>query len=340
MARIVCGFGSSHGPLLATPPERWDLRAADDRNNPEHPFRGGVYTFPELVALRAGEKDFRKEMEIGSKRGHHERNNRALERLASKLAEVAPDIVVVVGDDQHEWFYDDIQPSFTVYCADQVINAATDPDYLKTKSPGIAIAMAASHPPQDQAYPVPADLARAIIHRAIADEFDVAISAKQRENAKGPISVGHAVGFIYRQILKDCPIPVVPILLNTYFEPNQPTAKRCYQFGQSIGRAITGWGGANANKRIAICASGGISHFVIDEEFDQRILTAIKNRDTKTIFGQPENMFRSGTSETKNWITVAGILSETDLTMNLIDYVPSYRSEGGTGCGMAFAVWE
>jgi 3-O-methylgallate 3,4-dioxygenase len=51
-------------------------------------------------------------------------------------------------------------------------------------------------------------------------------------------------------------------------------------------------------------------------------------------------MFRSGTSETKNWITVAGILSDTNLQMKLIDYVPSCRSEGGTGCGMAFAIWE
>jgi hypothetical protein len=135
-------------------------------------------------------------------------------------------------------------------------------------------------------------------------------------------------------------VPVIPILLNTYFPPNRPTAKRCYQFGQSIGRAIAGWNGANANKRVAICASGGISHFVVDEDFDTRMLTAIKNRDTKTIFAEPENMFLSGTSETKNWITAAGILSGTDLKMNLIDYVPSCRSEAGTGCGMAFATWE
>ena len=91
---------------------------------------------------------------------------------------------------------------------------------------------------------------------------------------------------------------------------------------------------------MAVCASGGISHFVVDEDFDNRMLTALKNRDTKTIFAEPENMFLSGTSETKNWITVAGILSETDLQMNLIDYVPSCRSEAGTGCGMAFATWE
>jgi hypothetical protein len=260
--------------------------------------------------------------------------------LADKIEKVAPDIVVVVGDDQHEWFFDDIQPTFSIFCADQLVNAAIDPEIFKTKSPGIQLAMSASHPPEDQTYPVPADLASAIIDQAINDEFDISVSAKQRSDTRGVIGVGHAVGFIYRRILKDRPIPVVPILLNTYFPPNRPTAKRCYQFGQSIGRAIVGWNGANASKRVAICASGGISHFVIDEDFDTRMLTSIKNQDTATIFAEPENMFRSGTSETKNWITVAGILSQTNLQMNLIDYVPSCRSEGGTGCGMAFATWE
>ena len=50
-------------------------------------------------------------------------------------------------------------------------------------------------------------------------------------------------------------------------------------------------------------------------------------------------MFRSGTSETKNWIAVAGILSGTDLEMDLLDYVPCYRTEAGTGNAMAFATW-
>lgn len=340
MAKIIYGFGSSHGPLLSTPPERWDLRAEDDRKNPSHPFRGGIYSFAELVELRRPEKDFAREAGLDMRRARHERNQRAMDRLGQKFAEIDPDIVVVVGDDQHEWFFDDVQPSFTIYCGDQVVNAAIDPEKMKTKSPGIALAMSASHPPEDQTYPVPAALAHAIIEQVVADEFDVAISAQQRSNARGLIGVGHAVGFIYRRILKDRPVPVVPILLNTYFPPNQPSPKRCYEFGQSIGRAIAGWNGANAEKRVAICASGGISHFVIDEEFDTRMLTAIKQRDARTLCAEPGAMFRSGTSETKNWITVAGILSETELAMTLVDYVPSYRSEGGTGCGMAFATWE
>ena len=69
----------------------------------------------------------------------------------------------------------------------------------------------------------------------------------------------------------------------------------------------------NSPIRGAICASGGISHFVVDEDFDGRMLNAIRDRDTATLFAEPENMFQSGTSETKNWITVAGILSERDI---------------------------
>ena len=250
MAKIVWGLGCSHGPLLSTPPEKWDLRADDDRKNPDHPFRGRSYTFPELVEARRGERDFEKEMSIETRRERNERNQRAMDRLGQKLAEVNPDIVVVVGDDQHEWFHQDIQPSFSVFCADEVINTKIDPEEIKTKSPGIAIARSAHHPPEDQSYPVPSSLAHAIIDQAIDDEFDVAISAEQPRNKRGIISVGHAVGFIYRRILKDRPVPVVPILLNTYFPPNQPTAKRCYQFGESIGRAISGW----SNRGTAACS--------------------------------------------------------------------------------------
>ena len=340
MANIVFGFGSSHGPLLSTQPEKWDLRAAADRENPALEFRGGKYTFPDLVAARKGEKHFHKEIEIEVRTERHQRNQRAMDRLGQKLAEVNPDVIVVVGDDQHEWFHDDIQPSFSIYNAPQVVNTGLDVEKMKTMQPGLAISMAANHPPEDHVYPVEKSLADEIIGQVMEDEFDIAVSSEQPSDTKGMIGVGHAVGFIYRRILKDRPVPVVPILLNTFFPPNQPTAKRCYNFGQSIGRGIQKWNGANKNKRVAVCASGGISHFVVDEDFDHRMLTAIKERDTKTIFAEPDNYFRSGTSETKHWICAAGILSSTNLQMNLIDYVPCYRSEAGTGSGMGYATWE
>ena len=83
-----------------------------------------------------------------------------------------------------------------------------------------------------------------------------------------------------------------------------------------------------------------MSHFVVNEAFDHAVLDAMLAGDAAAFTSLPENMFESGTSEIKNWIAVAGAMSETGLKMTLIDYVPCYRSEAGTGSGMAFAYWR
>ena len=49
MADIVLGMGASHGPLLSTPPEQWDLRAKADRENKSHWFRGKTYDYESLA---------------------------------------------------------------------------------------------------------------------------------------------------------------------------------------------------------------------------------------------------------------------------------------------------
>ena len=53
MAEIVLGIGTSHGPLLSTPPEKWDLRAQADRLNKQHYFRGKSYDYESLLKERA-----------------------------------------------------------------------------------------------------------------------------------------------------------------------------------------------------------------------------------------------------------------------------------------------
>jgi len=89
-----------------------------------------------------------------------------------------------------------------------------------------------------------------------------------------------------------------------------------------------------------VVASGGLSHFVIDEPWDRKMIKAMQARDYQTLISEPNIVFNSGTSETKNWITTLGALSQTDHAMNLLDYVPCYRSEAGTGNAMAFATWN
>jgi OH-DDVA oxygenase len=54
----------------------------------------------------------------------------------------------------------------------------------------------------------------------------------------------------------------------------------------------------------------------------------------------PDDVLRSGTSEMRNWIVVAGALQATALDAELVGYEPCYRAEAGTGCAMAFMTWQ
>lgn len=337
MAEIVLGAATTHGPLLSTPPEHWDGRAKVDRNNPELAFKDGTYNFEELYDLRK-DKYFEKQNSLEVRTAHFDRCQKGIAALGEKLEEVNPDIVVIVGDDQHEWFQDEIQPSYAIYCADEVMNYAVAPDRMKfLEERGLSYSSLANHPPEDQKLTVPGALGTHMIEQAIVDEFDVAYCGEQPKGPDGPRNVGHAYGFVSRRLLHDRDVPMVPILINTYYPPNQPTPKRCYEFGQSLGRAIKSW---ESDAKVAVVASGGMTHFVVDEEFDDKMITAMKKRDTDTIFNEPNIMFRSGTSEIKNWIVTAGMIAETDFEMDVLDYVPCYRSEAGTGSGMAFATWD
>jgi OH-DDVA oxygenase len=103
-----------------------------------------------------------------------------------------------------------------------------------------------------------------------------------------------------------------------------------------VGRALRAW---DSDARIAIFGSGGMSHFVIDEAFDQKILQALAARDADTLTSIGENWFQSGTSELKNWIAAAGVLFETELSGGVVDYQPCYRSEAGTGTANGFVAW-
>lgn len=337
MAEIVCGFGTSHGPLLATPPAEWDLRGAVDRRNRELAWRGGTHDFETLSRMRAGGGfNALNAPEVRVER--HTRCQRALDTLGERLAAARADALLIVGDDHHEWFMSDIQPAFSIFHGESVLNRALTPEEEKQNvDSGNGYAIRVYYPPADETYPCPAGLATHMVGRAVAEDFDVTACGEQPASDGLPRRLGHSFGFIYRRILTAGPMPLIPVMVNTYYPPNQPSPRRCFEFGRALGRAIASWPGG---ERIAVAASGGMSHFVVDEEMDHRLLDALARRDYATLTGEPDVHFRSGTSEIKNWIVVAGLLAETGLSMSLIDYAPCYRTEAGTGSGMGFAFWS
>ncbi len=339
MAEIVFGVGTSHSPLLATEPEQWDLRADDDRKNPAHPFRGNVYTFDDLMKLRKGE-NLGTQNTIDVRRANHVRNQTHLDFLGQKIKEADLDVLVIFGDDQREILLQDISPPFMVFTGDKVPFMPTTPERFEKMPKGVQVADWARTPERDMWLKGAPDLAVHLVNEVRTD-FDVAVSDTVIEKEGGERGVGHAFGFYYHRLLDDLidtpRMATLPIFINTFFPPNQPPIKRVLEFGRSVGRAIRSW---DKDVRVGIAASGGLSHFVIDEELDQRMIDALKAGDEAAILAEPENHFQSGSSEIKNWVAAMAALDGTGLKFQLVDYVPCYRSEAGTGNAMCFGLWR
>jgi Catalytic LigB subunit of aromatic ring-opening dioxygenase len=332
MAEIVLGIGTSHGPMLTTPPHQWGERVKADRKNPAHHFKGKTFGFDELVALRADEGLAAQiEPDVWEKR--HAACQAAIAQLADVFAAAKPDVAVIVGNDQTEMFTPVNNPAFAVYWGETIENHWPDAADLAKREPGVELAMKGRIPPEGATYPGLPELGRHIIRNVMADNFDVA-SLKGVE--KGVAAFPHAYSFVYRQIMRDKVVPNVPVALNTFYPPNQPSVRRCYDFGKSLVRAIKSW---DSDARVALIASGGLTHFVIDETVDQLFFDALRKRDITAIADLGEPIFQAGTSELKNWVPVAGAMADLGYKMTLVDYVPCYRSLAGTGNAMGFVHW-
>ena len=340
MAEIVVGIGCSHSPLLATKPEDWDLRAQDDRKNPAHQFRGKVYSFQELEQLRRSE-NLAEQIKLDVRRQRDARNQERLAQLSKTIKSANLDVLVVFGDDQHEVLLSDNMPAFMVFTGKDVPFKPTSQERLAAMSEGVRVANWARVPEREMKLRGVPELATHVVKSAGADGFDIAVSERFLDREKAESGIGHAFGFYYHRLMNDLAdmpkLATLPILINTFFPPNQPPVRRVLEFGRAVGRAIRSW---PVKARVGIAASGGFSHFVIDEDLDRRLLRAIERRDFATLLAEPETHYQSGTSEIKNWIAAAGALDSTDLKFELVDYVPCYRSVAGTGNAMAFGLWH
>lgn len=329
MARIVMGLGSSHTPQLSSPVELWSDHASRDRAKTDLlGLDGESYTFDELADKST--RDLTSELLPSAWAAKHARAQQAIAQLGENLASSGADVVVIVGDDQQEMFLDDGTPTLAIYAGESIWDLPVPEKKLAGMYEGVRAAQWAFHGVEPVSYEVPAALGDHITLEMMTEEFDVLHLTRQPEGR----SLGHAFTFVRRRIMGDLNLPILPVMVNTYVRPNQPTSQRCYAFGQALARAISSY---PEDLKVAIVASGGLSHFVIDEQLDDKLITILRNRDREGLAEIPNKFYRSGTSESLNWIVVGGACEA--LSMETIDYIPAYRSEAGTGTGMAFARW-
>jgi 3-O-methylgallate 3,4-dioxygenase len=326
MARIVLGLATSHSPQLSTPPDLWPLHGERDKRNPELLDTDGRHvSYDELLAKAS--PSLAGEVTTAKWQARYDACQQGIATLAKVLEQVSPDILVIFGDDQEELFSDENMPAMLVYWGEELLNR---PHYANAASPGLRAA-AWAYGEMDKIYPVATNLGRHLIESLVGAGFDVAHSRKLKPGE----GMGHAFSFVYGRLLNGKTMPTVPIMVNTYYPPNQPTPKRCFDLGRAVRAAIETWPN---DARVAVIGSGGLSHFVIDEELDQQILKAMQAKDAEVLSALPQQRLNSGTSEVRNWISTAGAVEHLDMT--LIDYVPCYRSPAGTGCAMGFAEWR
>ncbi|MTV27507.1 hypothetical protein FTX61_19120 [Nitriliruptoraceae bacterium ZYF776] len=336
MAELVLGLGTSHGPLLNTPPDQWGQRARADRANPALAFRGTTYDFDGLLAARS--PGFADECRPEVWDARHAACRTAIDQLGARLRAEDLDALVVVSSDHKEVFDEELLPPFAIYHGDQVDHVPFAQHHLDAMPPGLAIAEVANVPEEPTVRPCHAELAHHLLVATSRDGFDPGASQRLPAGRYGDHGIPHGWGFVYQQLLKgDGSVPVVPVFVNTFWEPNPPTARRCFDFGRALGAAVASF---PEDLRVGIVASGGLSHMVVDEDLDRRFLAALVADDAEAMTTLEDAMLVSGTSELRNWIVTAGALAGSDLRARVVDYEPCYRSEAGTGCAMGFVIWD
>jgi 3-O-methylgallate 3,4-dioxygenase len=330
MAQLVAAFGSSHSIMLVSQREDWQhgFRAIDTKNVHYYDKQGNKTDYDALLAAApAGAQAMVTPEKMGER---FDAAEAAMEQLSQRIRDARLDVLLIVGDDQTELFRTTNNPAFAIYYGETIRNTAREP--ASPSDSWVKSARMWRHEPEaDREYPVQSDLAEWLIRQLCDRDFDIAaMDGLERGQFEG-----HAFQFIHRRLLKEQVLPVIPVILNTFDPPNQPTPRRCVALGAALRELIAAW---PQDLRVGVIASGGLSHFVVDEALDQQVITAIRNKDSATLASLDPKLLQAGSSEIRNWLVVGEMAR--DLDFEWIDYVPGYRSPALTGTGLAFAAWK
>jgi protocatechuate 4,5-dioxygenase beta chain len=178
------------------------------------------------------------------------------ERAKQWIAEVAPDVILLVYNDHASAFSLDLIPTFAIGCAAEFPIA--DEGWGPRPVPPVP-----GHP----------ELAWHVAQSTILDEFDMTIVNKMSvdHGLTVPLSLAYGKPAAW-------PVPVIPLAVNVVQYP-PPTGRRCYQLGRAIRRAIQSF---EQPLRVVVFGTGGMSHQLqgpraglINREFDSAFLDEI-----------------------------------------------------------------
>jgi protocatechuate 4,5-dioxygenase beta chain len=229
------------------------------------------------------------------------------------IAEVKPDVIILVYNDHASAFSLEVIPTFAIGCAESF--APADEGWGPRPVPVVQ-----GHP----------ELAWHIAQSTILDEFDMTIVNK--------MDVDHGLtvplSLMYGQ--PDAwPCPVIPLAVNVVQYP-PPTGNRCYELGKAIARAVASF---PQDLRVVVFGTGGMSHQLqgpraglINSPFDNKFLDDFANDpEALTRIKHVEFLREAGSEgiELVMWLIMRGALDRHAKEIHRFYHVPASNTAVG-----------
>jgi protocatechuate 4,5-dioxygenase beta chain len=229
------------------------------------------------------------------------------------MAEVKPDVVIMVYNDHVNAFDFRVIPTFAIGCADEFLIA--DEGWGARPVPVV------------KGYP---EFASHLVQSLVLDEFDMTIINEMQ--------VDHGLTVPLTLMFGSppaWPCRVIPLAVNVIQYP-APTGNRCYNLGKAIKRAVESW---DEDLKVVIFGTGGMSHQIqgkraglINKAFDMRFLDGLTKDPEALVKIQPLEYLREAGNEAIElvmWLIMRGALGKDVKEVYRFYHVPA----SSTGVG-------
>lgn len=253
--------------------------------------------------------------------GYIDRIDTAFAKLQRLVEDSKSDAIIVIGSDNGEVFSHINVPTFCLFTGKNVKATPGAIEFPESLGKTLEI-------------PCHSELAYELLKSLVNKGFEVSWNQELTQTASAQrYGISRMVANPLPRLSPRLDVPIIPLFLNAYFPP-LPSAARCFDLGLALREALD-----DVPERIAIVASGGLSHDPmgrwVDEKLDRWIIEALKKgkaQNLKKLFTVDAETMRGPTGEIRAWIVAAAACARP---AQILDYVPARAAK----TGLCFAYW-
>lgn len=219
-----------------------------------------------------------------------------MRELGKLLDKTQPDVILFLGSDHLETFSIGCVPTFAIVAGNRAV---------------------AEFAGRKFDLPIHREMAEDLLYRLVGANFDLAYS----EDAV----LGHTFAVPFEFLMGERAIPVIPIHTNVYMPP-LPSPRRCAALGREVAKVI-----ASRPERVAIIASGGMSHYPgtwkypqPEFDFDKWMIAELERGNVDALLEMTtEQLDEVGNTELLPWAVMLGAIG--NVPGELVQYTPTWH---------------